>query len=101
MPKATLTFDLDEERNEFETATNGWKYKSVLWDINETLKRLEEYPQADSWPTQKEIDSDYYVDPLDPPKPLPAYDERVASHYYGKIRELLWRELGDENLGLD
>jgi hypothetical protein len=36
--KATLEFNLPEEAQEFRTAINGWKFKSVLNEINEDLR---------------------------------------------------------------
>ena len=36
--KATLEFNLPEESQEFRTAINGWKFKSVLNEINEDLR---------------------------------------------------------------
>jgi hypothetical protein len=33
MPRATLSFSLPEEREEFEDAQNGWKYKSQVEEI--------------------------------------------------------------------
>ena len=36
--KATLEFNLPEEAQEFRTAINGWKFKSVLNEINDDLR---------------------------------------------------------------
>lgn len=36
--KSILEFNLPEESQEFRTAINGWKYKSVLIEINEHLR---------------------------------------------------------------
>lgn len=33
MPKAMLSFTLPEEREEFEDAQNGWKYKNQVEEI--------------------------------------------------------------------
>jgi hypothetical protein len=33
MPKATLTFNLPAEADDFEVAKDGWKYKSQIEDI--------------------------------------------------------------------
>lgn len=43
MPKATLTFDLPEEQEEFRLAQNGCKYYNVLWDIDIWLRSEIEY----------------------------------------------------------
>jgi hypothetical protein len=36
--KATLEFDLPEEREEFELASNGIRWMCVLNDVDETLR---------------------------------------------------------------
>lgn len=36
--EATLKFTLPEERQEFEMATNGPKYKAVLWQLDQYLR---------------------------------------------------------------
>ena len=36
--KATLEFNLPEEREEFEGATDGWKWQSVVWDFDQMLR---------------------------------------------------------------
>lgn len=36
--KATLSFNLPEEKYEFESAVNGTKYRGIMWDINEAIR---------------------------------------------------------------
>ncbi len=36
--KATLTFKLPEEKNDFDLANNGKDYLSSLWDLDEYLR---------------------------------------------------------------
>lgn len=43
MPKGILEFNLPEERDDFETAQNGWKYKSVLHEFDQDLRRRIKY----------------------------------------------------------
>jgi hypothetical protein len=38
--RATLTFDLPEERGEFDAALLGRKALSVLWEIDQRLRSL-------------------------------------------------------------
>lgn len=48
MSKAKLTFTLPEEQEEFETAANGWKYKILVGEIKEKIRRKikdEEYSE--------------------------------------------------------
>ena len=46
MPTATLTFDLDTEREQFDGAVNWWAYRSVLRDVDDDLrKRLKNDPE--------------------------------------------------------
>lgn len=37
--KAILEFNLPEERDEFEDAANGWKWKDVIWHYLEDYLR--------------------------------------------------------------
>lgn len=43
MAKGILEFELPEEREDFETAQNGWKYKSILKELDEDLRRKLKY----------------------------------------------------------
>ena len=40
---ATLEFDAEEERGEFEDAVNGYKYKLALWDISQVIRNKLKY----------------------------------------------------------
>jgi hypothetical protein len=50
MPKATLTYDLDqpEDLEEFEHANNARKYHSVLWELDQYLRSKVKYPAEDA-----------------------------------------------------
>lgn len=39
MAKGILEFDLPEESEDFEVATNGWKYRSVIHEFDQDLRR--------------------------------------------------------------
>lgn len=39
MPKATLTFDLPEEQNEFDLATSGGAYAHLIWSLENEIFR--------------------------------------------------------------
>lgn len=43
--KATLEFELPEETEDFDIATNGWKYRSVLCDIDNFLRSKLKYEE--------------------------------------------------------
>ena len=47
MPKATLTFDLPEEGNEFETAIKGAKYIGTLQEFDNFLRGKIKYAPED------------------------------------------------------
>lgn len=72
--KAQLTFNLPEEQEEFETANNGWKYQSVLWDLNEFLRSKMKYDD-------KITDVQYDI-----------YDE---------VRSKIWEFLNEKNITLN
>ena len=38
MPTATLTFDLETEREQFDEAVNGWAYRATLHDFDGWLR---------------------------------------------------------------
>ena len=46
MPKATLTFNLPEEREEYETATQGAGWKFALDDIMTRLRTMIKYEEV-------------------------------------------------------
>jgi len=43
MPKATLEFNLPEERVEFKLASSALEYSSCLWDIKNILRQHYKY----------------------------------------------------------
>lgn len=69
---ATLTFDLPEEQEEFETAVNGQKYRSVLSELDNYLRGRLKYSDLT--------------------------DEQYKIHE--EIREKLWGELNNEHIPL-
>jgi len=38
MAKVTLEFDPNEDREEMEAAINGWKWKMLVWDLDQHLR---------------------------------------------------------------
>ena len=38
MAKVTLEYDFNEEREEMESALNGWKWKMLVWDLDQYLR---------------------------------------------------------------
>ena len=38
MAKVILEFDPVEDREEMETAINGWKWKMLVWDLDQYLR---------------------------------------------------------------
>lgn len=48
MSKAKLTFTLPEEQEDFQTAVNAWKYRILVGEIKEKIRRKikdEEYSE--------------------------------------------------------
>ena len=43
MPKVILEFNLPEDRDDFDLALNGWKYKSVIEEFYQSLRKLSKY----------------------------------------------------------
>lgn len=44
--EAILKFTLPEENVEFETAVNGHKWKSVVWDIDQNIRQTLKYDET-------------------------------------------------------
>jgi len=38
MAKVTIEFDTNEEREDMESAINGWKWKMLVWDLDQHLR---------------------------------------------------------------
>lgn len=74
MPKATLSFFLPEEQEEFETATKASEYKSALWDTGQEIFR----------PARKHGYSDQKIQDL-----LNKLDEIKTPEGYGSGTELV------------
>ena len=45
--KAILKFNLPEDDHEFQMATDGFKFHSVLWDMDQYLRAKIKYPPDD------------------------------------------------------
>ena len=43
--KATLTFKLPEDEEEFQNATKGSSYRLALWDLDQFLRNYIKYPK--------------------------------------------------------
>lgn len=96
MPKATLSFILPEEQEEFNTTMLAADYKHALYEFDQALRHKTKYgTEPSDWPEQPEPDL------LDPLRVLPPYDEYVAHYFYETIRELLWQTLRKNNVELD
>jgi hypothetical protein len=47
--KATLEFNLPEETEEFQVASNGWKWKMIVQEFDETLLKHLKYRSSPDW----------------------------------------------------
>lgn len=45
--KAKLIFDLPEEADEYTWAVNGWKYHTIITEMDEELRRRAKYQGCD------------------------------------------------------
>lgn len=43
MAKVTLEYDFNEEQEEMESAINGWKWKMLVWDLDQHLRKELKY----------------------------------------------------------
>jgi len=46
--KAILEFNLPEEDAEHRVALDGWKWKSVLYNVDQWLRKLEKHEEKDT-----------------------------------------------------
>ena len=46
MAKVTLEFDPTEDREDMESAINGWKWKMLVWDLDQHLRTELKYNDA-------------------------------------------------------
>ena len=46
--KATIEFNLPEEQEEFEDATNGWKWGHAMWQLDQFLRTKVKYASDDA-----------------------------------------------------
>lgn len=74
MAKVTLEYDLNEEQEEMESAINGWKWKMLVWNLDQHLRSELKY-------------SDYYTE--------------AAYAAVEKIREKLHELKSESGLKLD
>ena len=43
--EAILKFDLPEEAGDFDSAVNGYKFKLILWDMDQHLRSIAKYSE--------------------------------------------------------
>lgn len=43
MAKVTLEYDFNEEQEEMESAINGWKWKMLVWELDQHLRKELKY----------------------------------------------------------
>ena len=56
MGKIILEFDSIEEQNDARTALDGWKWKMLVWDLDQQLRSTVKYGQ--SFDSNKEASSE-------------------------------------------
>jgi hypothetical protein len=50
--KAILEFNLPEDQEQFEDASNGWKWSLLVWELDQHLRNETKY-EPDSTPPEK------------------------------------------------
>ena len=56
MGKIILEFDSNEEQSDARTALDGWKWKMLVWDLDQQLRSTVKYGQ--SFDSNKEVSSE-------------------------------------------
>lgn len=52
--KATLSFNLPEEKNEYILANKASEMYDALWEISQYMRKIDKYGTDDDFPTNKE-----------------------------------------------
>jgi len=63
--KATLTFDLPDDKKQFEVATHAMEWYLVAWDLDEKLREICKYGRGGSDSEEAETVSEILYDILD------------------------------------
>lgn len=74
MPQATLTFQLPEEDAEFSQATNGWKWRMIVYEILANIRQDVKYSEETTEEQKKILEN---------------------------MRAFIFERMGEENLSLD
>ena len=63
MPKATFTFDLPEEQNEYEVMSQSHKTQRFLWEFSQQLRNWQKYGHEfkDADHALEKIRAEFYV----------------------------------------
>ena len=87
--KATLSFNLPEERDEFETAVNAGKYKAALWEISQRVFR----------PARKHGYSNPHIQKLlDTADTDDMYEVAVGTELVSELEKLFYEILQEEGI---
>ena len=54
--KATLTFDLPDEQDDFDNATNGAKWRVAMWDFRQALRQKYKHGGQETFTTEELLD---------------------------------------------
>jgi hypothetical protein len=79
--KVTLEYDGTEEQDDLKTALDGYKWKSVVWDIDQLLRKT----------------TRYQVSLIPNTETATGIEMDIADH----VRDALRKILNDYNLNLD
>jgi hypothetical protein len=81
MGKIILEFDSQEEAEDAKTASDGWRWKHTMWELDQKLRNTTKYSESviDSEPQASEL------------------ERNIAEKYREMIRDLL----NDNNLKLE
>jgi hypothetical protein len=86
--KATLTFTLPEENEEFNMAVKAGSYHGALWDVSQNVfrpYRKHGYPDMDMQALFEEID---------------VATDGKGSDFMEKLEALFWAQLNDHDVNL-
>lgn len=95
MPIGTLTFNLPEERDDFQMAQHGWKFSAAIWDLDQESLR----PITKHGVIPDELMAQIVEIPVPPTK---VHTEEMLQKYtidvIEWVRSKLYMELNERNL---
>lgn len=99
--KATLSFNLPEEQEEFQAAANAGKYRAALWEISQRVFRPARKHGYSVGPIQELLDkADSCTVPVMDDGNCKLYDAPAGTELVSELEKLFYEILREEGIEL-